>query len=224
MSKPTDIPEWSTDANFPAGTDPWSGTPTTVEPSSGQKAAGWNPSQRPPAQYLNWWQNLVYQWVAWLDSIFDSDGDLYHDTKTLVISPSSGQATTGSDTSWTLSAATGNVSWTGGGTSWLVPINLPVGKRITEIRMRSTTDAGTTISMGFYVTRLGGPIDPGDDDDSGTVATSDIAGGDQDTTMTGLTTTITEGGYNYHLFFETVTGAGDTEIGSIEVDYDRLAP
>jgi hypothetical protein len=65
MAKPTDIPTWATDTNYPAGTDAWSGTATKVEPTSGQKAAGWEPGQRPPAQYQNWWMGLVSDWIAY---------------------------------------------------------------------------------------------------------------------------------------------------------------
>lgn len=44
----------------------WSTTGTKVEPSAGVKAAGWAVNQRPPAQWLNFWMNAVYQWIVWL--------------------------------------------------------------------------------------------------------------------------------------------------------------
>lgn len=38
-----------------------------VEPTSGEKDVGWEPDTKPPAQYFNWWQNLVYQWMQYLN-------------------------------------------------------------------------------------------------------------------------------------------------------------
>lgn len=46
--------DFATDPNFPAGSDPWSGTPTRVAPSAGQLAAGFAPATQVPAQHLNW--------------------------------------------------------------------------------------------------------------------------------------------------------------------------
>lgn len=238
-SKPTDLPVWATDTNYPAGAEAWSATPIKVEPLSGDQAAGWTPRQKPPAQTLNWWQNLVYLWTAFLDTQWDTDGNLtldtdagiilsgdgeiYHDTKTLVI-PAIAGSTGDHVQAFTASGATGAVSFSAG-VQWFIPIILPVGKRITEIRMRTDCDDGSAVTMELYIKRLGGPIDPGDDDDDGTSVESDpITGANQDTAMTGLNTTITEGGYTYHLYFEQVTGTGDCTIGAIEIDYDQLPP
>ncbi len=58
MSKPTTLPEWASSAI--AG---------ITEPSTLQKQSGWAVRQKPPAQYLNWWQKLVYQWIVWLDGL-----------------------------------------------------------------------------------------------------------------------------------------------------------
>lgn len=68
MAKPVKLPTWSTDTNYPAGADPWSATPVKVEPTSGKKAEGWEPSEKPPAQWQNYWQNLVHQWVEYFCS------------------------------------------------------------------------------------------------------------------------------------------------------------
>jgi hypothetical protein len=69
MSKPSDLPVWATDASYPAGADPWAETDTKTEPSGGKQAEGFEPRERPPAQYLNWWMNLAYLWLAWLDAL-----------------------------------------------------------------------------------------------------------------------------------------------------------
>jgi hypothetical protein len=74
MAKPTDVPTWATDANYPAGPEPEAGTPTKVEPLAGKQAIGWRPSEYPPAQYLNWAMNLAGQWAQYLnDGALDGD-------------------------------------------------------------------------------------------------------------------------------------------------------
>ena len=55
-SAPSAVPTWATDAG------------TTVEPTSGKKAAGWVVEERPPARWFNWWMNLVYQWIYYYGS------------------------------------------------------------------------------------------------------------------------------------------------------------
>lgn len=52
----------------------WDGEATKVEPSAGQQAEGWEPEQFPPAEYMNWWQNLVYTWILWVTTFFTIDG------------------------------------------------------------------------------------------------------------------------------------------------------
>lgn len=56
MAKPTNLPRWADTAN-PAD---------VVEPTEGQKGSGWALNQIPPHTYFNWWKNLVYVWIAWL--------------------------------------------------------------------------------------------------------------------------------------------------------------
>lgn len=52
MAVEPQMPEWATD-----------GTNIT-EPPAGVKTTGWVPGQKPPAQFFNWFQNLVYRWIA----------------------------------------------------------------------------------------------------------------------------------------------------------------
>ncbi len=53
--RPTKYPLWATDGG------------TTLEPSSGQKAAGFAVNTKPPARWFNWLLNLIYSWIAWTD-------------------------------------------------------------------------------------------------------------------------------------------------------------
>lgn len=67
MAKPTQTAAWATDANYTGG--PEAGTPTKVEPTAAKKAEGHEPGEEPAAQSLNWWQNVVGAWTAWLNGI-----------------------------------------------------------------------------------------------------------------------------------------------------------
>jgi hypothetical protein len=58
--KPTNLAEWAT------------GAAPIVEPTTPQKQAGWPVDFKPPAQWFNWWMNIVYTWVVWLDA-FESE-------------------------------------------------------------------------------------------------------------------------------------------------------
>lgn len=60
-TKPTNLAEWATDVGAPV-----------VEPSTPQKQAGWPVDYKPPAQWFNWWMELVHYWVVWLDA-FESE-------------------------------------------------------------------------------------------------------------------------------------------------------
>lgn len=55
MPKPTNLALWAT-------------TGVKTEPSAGEKAAGWDGVFKPPFQWFNWWMNIVYTWVVWLDA------------------------------------------------------------------------------------------------------------------------------------------------------------
>lgn len=90
MSRPTTTPEWSTDAAYPAGADPWSGTDTKVEPTSGVKATGAVPQVGFGAQQFNWLVDNLSNWINYLDArglgVFGdgSDGDITADGSTAV--------------------------------------------------------------------------------------------------------------------------------------------
>ena len=58
-TKPSTLPRWAN-----VGGD-------IVVPSSGKQDVGWAAEERPPNSYMNWLQNLAYQWFDYLN-----DGDL----------------------------------------------------------------------------------------------------------------------------------------------------
>lgn len=53
MPPPSTPNTWATDAN------------TTTEPSSGKKAAGFVAGEKPPAKWLNWLFNEIFQWLGY---------------------------------------------------------------------------------------------------------------------------------------------------------------
>lgn len=69
MARPVDAPEWSSDANYPAGSDAWSATPTKVEPTNGEKAVGAIPQTGFGAQQLNWLIANLGDWINHLDGL-----------------------------------------------------------------------------------------------------------------------------------------------------------
>jgi hypothetical protein len=54
--QPTSLPRWATDGG------------ATLEPSSGQKDTGWEVDKKPPARFMNWLFNLIYDWTQYLQS------------------------------------------------------------------------------------------------------------------------------------------------------------
>lgn len=53
-AKPDKLIDWANDETYPAGADPWSGTPTKIRPSATVRAKGWRPTYPPAAQHLNY--------------------------------------------------------------------------------------------------------------------------------------------------------------------------
>jgi hypothetical protein len=90
MSAPTDDTSWATDDDYAAGSDPWDGTATKVEPSSGRKASGFEPNQKPTAQEMNWWMHAVYLWIAYIGDFLANLFTTAHewtDTQTFDVPP-----------------------------------------------------------------------------------------------------------------------------------------
>lgn len=58
MPKPADYPDWANTPDDPGD---------LVKPPASRLARGWKPAEVPPAQYWNWWKNLVGRWFRWLE-------------------------------------------------------------------------------------------------------------------------------------------------------------
>jgi hypothetical protein len=71
--KPTSIPEWASQPY----TDPVVGGDNIVDPPALQKQTGWLRKQLPPANYMNWLQNLHYKWSDYLNTISNNIRQLW---------------------------------------------------------------------------------------------------------------------------------------------------
>ncbi len=76
--KPNSLPRWATDTVYPPA-HPFEGDLTKVEPDEDKKDLGEEPLEKPPAEYQNWWKNLVYQWAQYLDGLTFSGSDMVLD-------------------------------------------------------------------------------------------------------------------------------------------------
>lgn len=66
MSRPSDLPDWATNANYSAGT--YSGQSTKSTPASGVVQNGFMGGYGAPAEWLNWVLNNHAAWLNYLDS------------------------------------------------------------------------------------------------------------------------------------------------------------
>ena len=58
---PAELPRWAeTVGNVP--------TSNIIDPPSNKKDVGWANVEEPPAPFLNWWMNLVYLWVVYVQA------------------------------------------------------------------------------------------------------------------------------------------------------------
>lgn len=72
-ARPTDQPEWATDATYDATGKAWDGLAPRLEPSAGLQEEGWEPGARPNARFLNWLFGLAFDWLAYFWTIIDSN-------------------------------------------------------------------------------------------------------------------------------------------------------
>lgn len=137
----------------PAQTPEWASSGDKVEPTAGKKAAGYASNEKPAAQHFNWLFGLIYEWLLWLDSVFDNRTKLlpaasahavatytYH-TFPAVVGDARGDnavlnPSVDNDARWEFDddTSTGHVS---------IPIPLKVGEKLTEVFVWVTVPEGT---------------------------------------------------------------------------------
>ena len=196
MARPTDDITWASDTNYPAGSDPWDGQPTTAEPVSGRKATGWEPKKKPGAQQLNWMMRGYARWIQWLVSVQEPD-------ITITIPIRSFEDGTGDPT--TIIA----------GGHWQVAIPVPVGATITSVRALVTDVAGSTFTVKLIkfvaiVSTIG-------------TATSDGTGTKQTLTIGSLAEPVVDM-TSYFAVFARATGSGSGVAQALSVTYTPAQP
>jgi hypothetical protein len=82
--------EWATDANHPAGGDPWSGQPNKTAPTTTRREQGWPPEAQPTAGNLNYVLNEIGDVTADIDTVTDD-----HETRVTALETTVDTPTTG---------------------------------------------------------------------------------------------------------------------------------
>jgi len=63
VARPSSFARWATTVVV----DPVSNAPNIVVPTESKQNVGWARAEPPPRNYMNWMQNLNYQWQQYLD-------------------------------------------------------------------------------------------------------------------------------------------------------------
>lgn len=49
----------------------WASTGSKTDPGASKEAAGWNVSEKPPAEWINWVDNAIGQWLEYFETYTD---------------------------------------------------------------------------------------------------------------------------------------------------------
>lgn len=147
MSAPPDLPEWATDANYPAGGATWNGTATKVTPAAGKQAEGFEPIEKPGAQHLNWLFNLIYLWLLWIKNQFV-------DPQWVWLPAGAGTPARNSDGSYAVPLADGIAGVVGQVNGVFLAVRLPVGMKLIAVGMRMKHVAGEPAPSGGTIAAL----------------------------------------------------------------------
>lgn len=133
MTRPADLPEWAD-----------GGSALVTTPTSGKKAIGWVPGERPAAQYLNYLFLRAYQWLSYFNAFLNS-GEM---AVTMSCGGAAGVSTSGLPL---FVKSTGAYLFT----SDAIP--LPVGARINfyRIRVSKAGSSSIAITLNKYATNVG---------------------------------------------------------------------
>lgn len=148
MAKPSTLLTWATDANYNTPGELYNGTATKVEPTSGRKATGHEPSKRPPAQQLNWVLNNIALWLAYL-----SDGLFTHLDRVKHIGPAAYQSVS----NWALTVVSTVAAFSSSGAGdGVVPLDLHQGDRFKSFTLSRLGDGAADLVIGLWRTTAAG--------------------------------------------------------------------
>jgi hypothetical protein len=224
-TKPTTTPEWASD-----------GGTHVVEPNTGKKAVGWGPGEEPGAEIQNWFQNLTWLWLDFIDNwivdnlgsyetdngghltgdiVTTGEADIRHSLAKHMINAAQIEPDN-NGTPWNF---TGTV-WQSGGTAASVVVcpltDLKVGDRITDLYGYIKDASSKNIVMRGYKRNM-------TTDTSTQLGSNQTSAGDgtNQTLHLSLNETITDD-YSYYLEFEDQDGSTSVKVGGAKVVLDRL--
>lgn len=213
-TKPTDSAEWASDANYPVDGNPYDSTATKDEPAAGRKQRGWEPGKKPPAQEMNWWQNLIYLWTVFLNAIFASDGHLIRAAFTRRYHANSGKLVYVTAPASCEFATDGSFLFQHGTDLFILPLRFDEGEHFTAVTTYGHSGlAGEQVKMKVFKrsgTATGSPTQLGSTQ-TGTT-NSDFA-----LTVSGLSETMSSGANTIYWVEFSVTGflgAGNSYVTS----------
>lgn len=144
MARPTGTPPtWSTSAVYTATTptDPHDGAANKVEPTSGQKANGFEPRYRIPAQFLNWIFSRLSLWLEYIASFIDSSDEfVYPATKSRTRVYSVENLVFENPGNWTRSQGAASPT-TDSQFAWFYLPHLPLGAIVTQVDLMVQSSA-----------------------------------------------------------------------------------
>ncbi len=186
MPKPTNLPRWdSTEVNL-------------VEPPSGVLDIGWETGGLVVSSFFNWYQNLVYQWLVYLDS-------LGTETQTRQISLINARPSTPAD--WTFS---GNAwSHVGNNTVLVYPVDVTSGDELLAfvIYLDKTTSGATEWTFELFRVDLAGAYS-----ETVIASTTNSENAPGATTASFVLSEVTTGQYVYYLSVRRSAGAGTGDL------------
>jgi hypothetical protein len=221
-TKPVTLPEWASDA-----------AADVVIPSAGKKLLGWIKGERPPAQYFNWWQELVYNWIQYLDDLaaqnfawtathsfaasttLPADTFMHYGTREEAV-----LALTHVDgVNWTQDIPNGWATCTLAG-DLAVPLRLATGERLKTVTYRRR--GNTTVDVDAYVKVIDGTTGAVSVINSGGVHFDDdnIAAAWGNVTLDVTDTTMDAGDAAY-LMLSSNAGGAALLVSTVSYTYDR---
>ena len=139
--KPTVVPDWT-----PTGAD-------VVTPSAGEKSSGFQGSERPPAQHINWFWELITQWIIWVSNGYFTRPSLADDSPVLANTDQDGNERhyLGAEGYWMGPAIQETHRWTGIDTTIKTPADIVSTHRAAFFDPSTASDPSLTIMSGATV-------------------------------------------------------------------------
>jgi hypothetical protein len=214
ISRPTTFPRWATDGSG-------------VEPTSGKKTTGFDPAERPAAQYFDWLFGKIYEWIKY--------GECHE--RELWIHAVEGVCGGGSDPADGLGYYVADEYYwasksTGGEKRVQFRIPLGAGDRIRSLTVYGRAGNAAGEELEAVINRTGSAGFATDGEQVGPTKTSAAADGDTSIAWTTADTDFTPDGHEIDTGFAYLldvrlpqtSGADEVKIYAIKIVWDRALP